>query len=331
MSQHTQTRNRNLNESNRQINRQGATNQNNNNLNSANSAPARYKRVRRNNRQNPVNSTPIRNSNKPRRIKGAMGVIGHMAGGAAKFAVTGLGAGVGATVGLAAGIAGGDLDDVISSTVTGTALGGGAAHILSDSASSFVTEKIPDMASDMRDIYEVGAYGEGEAALRAQTREFMSDSDYRQQIALNLQGELGRAPSSSELNNAMRVGSEYYNAGITDIGQINKAMKTEKELKSNLKNELMKQNIPEEQAEMQAAQKAREQSIVITKMANKISDDDFRDMDRRKEIRKNIEKQLLSKVQLESMSEKEQRKTKVQAAQQAVDVMELIREQKGIY
>ena len=82
---------------------------------------------------------------------------------------------------------------------------------------------------------------------------------------------------------------------------------------------------------MQAAQKAREQSIVITKMANKISDDDFRDMDRRKEIRKNIEKQLLSKVQLESMSEKEQRKTKVQAAQQAVDVMELIREQKGIY
>ena len=331
LSQHTQTRNRNLNESNRQINRQGATNQNNNNLNSANSAPARYKRVRRNNRQNPVNSTPIRNSNKPRRIKGAMGVIGHMAGGAAKFAVTGLGAGVGATVGLAAGIAGGDLDDVISSTVTGTALGGGAAHILSDSASSFVTEKIPDMASDMRDIYEVGAYGEGEAALRAQTREFMSDSDYRQQIALNLQGELGRAPSSSELNNAMRVKSEYYNAGITDIGQINKAMKTEKELKSNLKNELMKQNIPEEQAEMQAAQKAREQSIVITKMANKISDDDFRDMDRRKEIRKNIEKQLLSKVQLESMSEKEQRKTKVQAAQQAVDVMELIREQKGIY
>ena len=335
LSQHTQTRNRNLNESNRQINRQGATNQNNNNLNSANSAPARYKRVRRNNRQNPVNSTPIRNSNKPRRIKGAMGVIGHMAGGAAKFAgraaVTGLGAGVGATIGLAAGIAGGDLDDVISSAATGTALGRGAAHILSDSASSFVTEKIPDMASDMRDIYEVGAYGEGEAALRAQTREFMSDSDYRQQIALNLQGELGRAPSSSELNNAMRVKSEYYNAGITDIGQINKAMKTEKELKSNLKNELMKQNIPEEQAEMQAAQKAREQSIVITKMANKISDDDFRDMDRRKEIRKNIEKQLLSKVQLESMSEKEQRKTKVQAAQQAVDVMELIREQKGIY
>ena len=335
LSQHTQTRNRNLNESNRQINRQGATNQNNNNLNSANSAPARYTRARRNNRQNPVNSTPIRNSNKPRRIKGAMGVIGHMAGGAAKFAgraaVTGLGAGVGATIGLAAGIAGGDLDDVISSAATGTALGRGAAHILSDSASSFVTEKIPDMASDMRDIYEVGAYGEGEAALRAQTREFMSDSDYRQQIALNLQGELGRAPSSSELNNAMRVKSEYYNAGITDIGQINKAMKTEKELKSNLKNELMKQNIPEEQAEMQAAQKAREQSIVITKMANKISDDDFRDMDRRKEIRKNIEKQLLSKVQLESMSEKEQRKTKVQAAQQATDVMELIRKQKGIY
>lgn len=329
LSQHTQTRNRNLNENNRQ------TNRNNRNLNSPNSSPARYTRAGRNETQNLATNVSAQNPNKPKRtIKGVTGVIGHMTGGAAKFAgraaVTGLGAGVGATIGLAAGIAGGDLDDVISSAATGTALGGGAAHILGDSASNLVTEKIPNMANDIRNTYEVGAYGEVEAALRAQTREFVADSDYQQQIAMDLQGELGRTPSSSELKNAMYVGAEYYNAGITDAGQISKAMKTEQDIKKNLKDQLINQGLPEQQAEMQAAQKAREQSKVITKMANKISATDLRNKEQEEAIRKSIEEQLFSKAKTNSMSKQEQKKIRAEAAEQSKNVIQLIKKQKGI-
>ncbi len=356
-SQQTQRRQRTLTANNRSGLTLG------NNL-GANNNPRRYrvKSMRGANNihdlANQVAESP-QNKVKAHRIRGVLRAGGHVLAGTAKFvgktagrvALTGLGAGIGATVGLAAGIAGDDLDDVLTFGASGTALGATAMPALGESAArgvaNLVTDRIPGIAGGIRDSYEKGAFGEGEAALRAQTRELMADDDYKQQITLGLQEDLGRKPSSREVKFAMQTGAEYYNAGITETKDIVKAMKTEqnikkdikKDIKEDIKVQLINQGIEEKQAEQQAeiraeqqaSRQAREQAKVVSKMANKISDEDLRDKEKSKTIRKSLQRELLSKVDMDSMTDEQKAQAKEEAKVQAKNVMKLIKKHKGIY
>lgn len=264
---------------------------------------------------------------KPSRpIKGVLNAAGHVLGSTAKFAgkagLVGLGAASGAVLGVAAGITGDELEDVLTMGATGATLGAIGAPALGNATVNVATHTIPAIGSNIRSAYERGAYGDYEAALREQTREFMSNRANRQQISMNLQKELHREPTSHELNIAMRVASDYNNAGINDIKLINKAMKTEDTIKVQL--------IDEGMSEHDATQIARAQSKVVTKMAGKLSNTDLRDKDQTKEIRKNIEKQLLKKIDMTSMSEEQKAQAKAEAKKQAKDILNLVKEQNGI-
>ena len=65
-------------------------------------------------------------------------------------------------------------------------------------------------------------------------------------------------------------------------------------------------------------------------MATKIYNSELRDQEQAKGIRKSIQKQLLSKIDMSSMNEEEKSEAKKQAKQQAKNIIDLIKQQKGI-
>lgn len=365
-SQQTQRRQRALADGNRRpirlANARNGDNNNNSNI-IPRSNTNRY-RIRRISGANSTRDLAEQNNNEPQRrtkghfIRGAVGVAGNAALGAAKFAgrtaaktiktagglaVAGVGVGIGGVVGVAAGITDGP-DDVLKSAGTGMAIGatGGTAMAAiggsAIGAAGNLTRRIPGIVRDTRDTYEKSAYGNVEAALRSQARELMKDEDYKQQVAISLEKDSGVKPSSREVKAAMQVGTEYYNSGITETKDIIKAMKTEKnikqDIKQNIKNQYINQGMSEEAAETaadkEAGYKAREQSKVVTKMATKIDNSELRDKEQAKGIRKSIQKQLLSKIDMSSMNEEEKSEAKKQAKQQAKNIIDLIKQQKGI-
>ena len=282
-------------------------------------SPNRY-RMANSSLANSVRNIPPQKPSRP--IKGVLNAAGHVAKFAGKASLVGLGAATGAVLGVAAGITGDELEDVLTMGATGATIGAIGAPALGNVAANTVTHTIPAIGSGIRSAYERGAYGNYEAALREQTRAFMSNKANRQQISMNLQKELHREPTSHELNVAMQVAADYNNAGINDIKSINKAMKTENSIKVQLVGEGM--------SEHDASQAARAQSKVVTKMAGKLSNTDLRDKDQTKEIRKDIEKQLLKKIDMTSMNEEQKAQAKAEAKKQAKHILNLVKEQNGI-
>lgn len=212
---------------------------------------------------------PIRNT-----IKGAVGTVGKAAIGTAKFAGK---AAIGGTIGLAAGIAGDDLEDVIKYGAGGVALGVTGLPILG--------RGISNAANNLRNTYATQAFGAEQAALRQQTRTLMRDDNYTERMDTLYTDLYGKKPTASQSRNFRLEGAKYYNSGITDMKQIEKSMKFEKELRESM--------IAEGQTEDQASENAKKQAMVISKMAQEIDKKELINEGKRNDRRNQIAKQLL--------------------------------------
>ena len=211
---------------------------------------------------------PVRNT-----IKGAVGTVGKAAVGTAKFAGK---AAIGGTIGLAAGIAGDDLEDVLTYGAAGAALGVTGLPVLGRGVSN--------AANNLRNTYATQAFGPEQAALRQQTRTLMRDDSYTERMD-NLYTEMyGKKPTSTQSREFRLRGTEYNNAGITDMKQIEKSMKFEKQIKE----QLMHNGLPEDQA----SENAKKQAMVISKMAQEIDKKELINEGKRNDRRNQIAKQL---------------------------------------
>lgn len=336
LSQQTQNRRRTVQQANRRALVNGNTRASARNAALANgatnvaNAPRRYRiakhsgantpTVRQLAAQNPL-PQPLPKS-KGRPIRGILRATGHVLGGVGKFAgragLTAVGLGTGAVLGVAAGITGDDLEDVVTSGVTGTALGGVAVpalgHAVASGATDLVTNRIPNIASGIRDAYEEGAYDPVELALTRQRREFESDEYNRLVTTQDLKQELGREPTSEELKSAMQVRAEYNNLGITNIKDIRKAEKTEKDIRNDLVREYP------QMSEDEINSLARARSAKITEIASGLNNKDARDPKELNKIKQGIKEQLFASGK---MSDEESEK-------QADYIIKLVKKQRKL-
>lgn len=243
---------------------------------------------------------PVRNT--IRRAVGTVGTAGRLAGRAAvgtlkfagKTAVTGLGAGLGATVGLAAGITGDDLEDVMKLGATGAGIGAAGAAGISAGASTMI-RTVPETGRNIRNLYEETTYGVKGAALRQQARELMNNKSYEEEIRKTLEKqyeELGKEgkPTSKEIKVAMRAGTEYANANVTDIKIIAKAVASEDKFRM----ELEQDGITGEDA----VRGARYNGIAAAKIAQGLQPKDMRDEKSMNGIRDALKEQVMRKGNL---------------------------------
>ncbi len=246
------------------------------------------------NKKNPIANT----------IRGAVGTIGKAAVGTAKFAgKTAAGVAIGGTIGLAAGIAGDDLEDVLTYGAAGAALGVTGLPVLGRGVSN--------AANNLRNTYATQAFGPEQAALRQQTRTLMHNEEYTERMDDLYTDMYGKKPTSTQSREFRLRGAEYNNAGITDMKQIEKSMKFEKELKENL----MRDGLSEEQA----SENAKKQAMVISKMAQEIDKKELINEGKRNDRRNQIAKQL----QDSGMDQKS-------AAQSADYTIKLIMQRQGL-
>ena len=94
----------------------------------------------------------------------------------------------------------------------------------------------------------------------------------------------GKKPTSTQSREFRLRGTEYNNAGITDMKQIEKSMKFEKQIKE----QLMHNGLPEDQA----SENAKKQAMVISKMAQEIDKKELINEGKRNDRRNQIAKQL---------------------------------------
>ena len=169
----------------------------------------------------------------------------------------------GAAVGIGMGIASGDMDNVLSMGAAGAALGGTAgADAIMNTASR--------AGNALSRTYREGAYGEEEAALREQARNFSKDEANRNYIRQHYRNEDGSKLSRSQLNQAMARAAELNNNGVTDMKDIVKGLK----LEDKLNVELDGRGIHDEAVR---SRMAREQSTTIMKQVKGKDADYFRD------------------------------------------------------
>ena len=112
----------------------------------------------------------------------------------------------------------------------------------------------------------------------------MRDDSYTERMD-NLYTEMyGKKPTSTQSREFRLRGTEYNNAGITDMKQIEKSMKFEKQIKE----QLMHNGLPEDQA----SENAKKQAMVISKMAQEIDKKELINEGKRNDRRNQIAKQL---------------------------------------
>ncbi len=261
-----------------------------------------------------------------RAIRGAIGIAaagGHVLKGVSKVALgkvapAVIGTAVGGAIGIASGIASDDMEDVLKYGAAGMAMGGAGVPAVGRRVKEAVgnmAQAVPNMANGVKESFERKYYGDEEATLRAQEREFMSDEDNKQEMTRQLTKNLGRKPTKEEINNAMQIGADYYNAGITDMGRITKAMETEEDIRNQLDNDVNNGLITEEEADAMA----RDQSKVVSKLASKIPPEELRDPQHSATIKQNIKRQLRRKGGLND----------TEADSQADYIIDLILDQNG--
>lgn len=182
-------------------------------------------------------------------------------------------AAAGAAVGVGMGIASGDMDNVLSMGAAGAALGGTAG-----------ADAMINTGGSVARNYREHAYGEEEAALREQARNFSKNEANRSYIHQHYTHEDGTALSRSELRGAMQRAAEYNNNGVTDLKSITKGMKIEDEINKELEAQGVQNNEREKMA--------RERSITIMKQAAKLSEGDLRDDKKLNALRNSYTREL---------------------------------------
>ncbi len=200
---------------------------------------------------------------------GSPDAVKRTALGAAKFAgkaaIRATTTGVGAAVGLGMGIAGDDLEDVFKYGAAGAALGATALNNMVLGAGSRVANSGVVQAASQggREAY----YGSVNAAkTEAQDRQLKEAGDIRQSIGGEIVHDDGTRLSNKELNDYEERGISHYDAGITDLGDINKTLKLEDSIRSDLASNT-------QMNEEERNQTAKLQSQTIAKIAGDVKGD----------------------------------------------------------
>ena len=229
---------------------------------------------------------PIRNTAK-RTVRGvaAVGKEGLKFAGrtAVKGAGVALGMGIGGTLGMAAGIAGDDLEDVGKYTAAGLALGATGMPALGRRAVGSVS----GLGANISSTYRSAAYGDTSTRLRAQTKDWKASPENR--IAMEetfMEMNDGRKPTSTERRELMEAGAQYNNVGITEIKDIQKTAKLEKEIKERL---MAQGNTQEEANDF-----ARKQAEFVALKAKEYTPDKLRDEKVVNSLRNDLSKQLIN-------------------------------------
>lgn len=200
---------------------------------------------------------------------GSPDAIKRTALGAAKFAgkaaIRATTTGVGAAVGLGMGIAGDDLEDVFKYGAAGAALGATALNNMVLGAGSRVANSgiVQAASQGGREAY----YGSVNAAkTEAQDRQLKEAGDIRQSISGEIVHDDGTRLSNKELNDYEERGISHYDAGITDLGDINKTLKLEDSIRTDLASNT-------QMNEEERNQTAKLQSQTIAKIAGDVKGD----------------------------------------------------------
>ena len=200
---------------------------------------------------------------------GSPDAIKRTALGAAKFAgkaaIRATTTGLGAAVGIGMGIAGDDLEDVFKYGAAGAALGGTALNNMVLGAGSRIENSGVVQAASQggREAY----YGSVNAAkTEAQDRQLKEAGDIRQSISGEIVHDDGTRLSNKELNDYEERGVSHYDAGITDLGDINKTLKLEDSIRSDLASNT-------QMNEEERNQTAKLQSQTIAKIAGDVKGD----------------------------------------------------------
>ena len=187
---------------------------------------------------------------------GSPDAIKRTALGAAKFAgkaaIRATTTGVGAAVGLGMGIAGDDLEDVFKYGAAGAALGATALNNMVLGAGSAVANSgiVQAASQGGREAY----YGSVNAAdIAAQDRQLKESGEIRQSISDEITNSDGTRLDSNTLNDYENRGISHYDAGITNLGDINKTLKLEDSIRSDLaSNTQMDEETRNQTAKLQA-------------------------------------------------------------------------------
>ena len=200
---------------------------------------------------------------------GSPDAIKRTALGAAKFAgkaaIRATTTGVGAAVGLGMGIAGDNLEDVFKYGAAGAALGATALNNMVLGAGSRVANSgiVQAASQGGREAY----YGSvNTAKTEAQDRQLKEAGDIRQSISGEIVHDDGTRLSNKELNDYEERGISHYDAGITDLGDINKTLKLEDSIRSDLASNT-------QMNEEERNQTAKLQSQTIAKIAGDVKGD----------------------------------------------------------
>lgn len=188
---------------------------------------------------------------------------------------------------------------------TGALVGGRAA-----SAVGAGYDKLKNIkSSDMVKTYREAAYGKKEATLMASNEAFKKDKANREYFASEFEKPDGTEYKKRELDELMEQAASYREYGITDLGDIKKAMKLEK-------------TIQEEGASKEVAFK---QSSLAMQNAGDHKTKDLYDPEYRQNIKNDFKQDILSGAK------KEGRKlTPAQAEQQSQMVVRRIMQAKGM-
>ena len=264
-----------------------------------------FANARRQGLSNTINKIPkpLRNS-----ARGALAVAGKVGKAGIKAAGVATLAGVGATVGLAAGIAGDDLEDVLTYGAAGAALGATGLPALGKGIASGVSEAATNVAT----TYNTAAYGNREAALKQQNKEWIdSDQNKEDMVQGFMDRNDGRRPTRAETKELMESGADYYNSGITENKDIIKAMKLEKEIKERLANEGIEEANAKDMAKLPVK--------YIADKVNGYTKADLRDDEKVAGLREDITKDLRNGGVEKSVAEK-----------QAISIIEDAKRLKGV-
>lgn len=188
---------------------------------------------------------------------------------------------------------------------SGALLGGKAASAVGTGYDKLKNIK----SSDMVKTYREAAYGKKEAALMASNEAFKKDKANREYFASEFEKPDGTEYKKSELDELMEQAASYREYGITDLGDIKKAMKLEK-------------TIQEEGASKEVAFK---QASLAMQNAGDHKTKDLYDPAYRQNIKNDFKQDILSGAK------KEGRKlTPAQAEEQSQMVVRRIMQAKGM-
>lgn len=213
---------------------------------------------------------PLRNT-----AKGAIGVGKYVGKKAIRTTGKVASAVPGAMFGMAAGIAGDELGDIWKYTAAGAALSTAVTPRVINSARSG--------ASNIKNAYDVGKYGEHEVAMRERHKNYMASKDLDEEYRKQIKNEDGSELTKAQLREMKEQGAYFDSIGIEGKNSVEAVA-----LQERLRKEITQTN--PKMSDEEARKRGQLQAAVIKKTMEEYSAKDLRDKDTVTQLREDLSK-----------------------------------------